>query len=150
MQLRLRTKLTLVMTGLVLLVVVAVSRACILRCSYSRFSIKPKSEPMKSPMDLLSKSRAPCATPRPRDGCQNPTLLKTFATMSSYASRCEPRVARRNCRQLALASSIYEVSITEHQGKVLASAPDKSSVENSLRAGPAADATHASWCSCIR
>ena len=58
MQLRLRTKLTLVMTGLVLLVVVVIVRRVRCTTSRSRFSSKPTSAPMKLRIRSLSRRSA--------------------------------------------------------------------------------------------
>ena len=69
---------------------------------------------------------APCVTPNRKAGCRNPTLPKIFVIMSPTPLGASQGL-QAQLQAASASSGIYEVSITDHEGKVLAST-DKSSV----------------------
>jgi PAS domain S-box-containing protein len=126
MQLRLRTKLTLVMTGLVLLVVAAVSGVyfALLLQQVLDQSERRAAEIASNTFDLVNVALQEAKAQGWRPESNAPEDIRDYVAYALSASQ-----GLQAQLQAAIASSgIYEVSITDHEGRVLASAPDKSLV----------------------
>ncbi|MGC1484151.1 MAG: ATP-binding protein [Candidatus Acidiferrum sp.] len=126
MQLRLRTKLTLVMTGLVLLVVAAVSGVyfALLLQQVLDQSEKRVQDIANSTFVQIKGALRDAEAQGWRPESNSPEDIRDYV---SYALGSSQGLQAQ--LQAAIASSgIYEVSITDHEGKALASAPDKSLV----------------------
>jgi PAS domain S-box-containing protein len=132
MQLRLRTKLTLVMTGLVVLVVAAVSGVyfALLLQQVLDQSERRAGEIASNTFDLVNVAVQEAKAQGWRPESNAPEDIRDYIAYALSASQ-----GLQAQLQAAIASSgIYEVSITDHEGRVLASAPDKSLV-NKLALG---------------
>ncbi len=127
MQLRLRTKLTLAMTGLVLLVVAAVSLVyfALLLQQVLDQNQKRAQDIAKSIFDQVKGALRDAESQGWRPESNAPEDIRDYAAYALGASQG----LQAQLQAAVVASSINEVSITDHQGKVLASAPDKSIVE---------------------
>src|ERR1700722_14279905 len=126
MQLRLRTKLTLVMTGLVLLVVAAVSGVyfALLLQQVLDQSERRAAEIASNTFDLVNVALQEAKALGWRPESNAPEDIRDYVAYALSASQ-----GLQAQLQAAIASpGIYEVSITDHEGRVLASAPDKSLV----------------------
>ncbi len=126
MQLRLRTKLTLVMTGLVLLVVAAVSGVyfALLLQQVLDQSERRAAEIASNTFDLVNVALQEAKAQGWRPESNAPEDIRDYVAYALGASQ-----GLQAQLQAGIASSgIYEVSITDHEGRVLASAPDKSLV----------------------
>src|SRR5580704_4766837 len=126
MQLRLRTKLTLVMTGLVLLVVAAVSGVyfVLLLQQVLDQSERRAAEIASNAFDLVNVALQEAKAQGWRPESNAPEDIRDYVACALSASQ-----GLQAQLQAAIASpGIYEVSITDHEGRVLASAPDKSLV----------------------
>ena len=134
MQLRLRTKLTLAMTGLVLLVVAAVSGvyfALLLRQVLDQ-SQKRAQDIAKSTFDQVKGALRDAESQGWRPESSAPEDIRDYAAYALGASQG----LQAQLQAAVVASSINQVSITDHQGRVLASAPDKSLVEKFAQRRP--------------
>jgi PAS domain S-box-containing protein len=132
MQLRLRTKLTLVMTGLVLLVVAAVSGVyfALLLQQVLDQSERRAAEIASNTFALVNVALQEAKAQGWRPESNAPEDILDYVTYALSASQ-----GLQAQLQAAIASpGIYEVSITDHEGRVLASTPDKSLV-NKLALG---------------
>ena len=140
MQLRLRTKLTLVMTGLVLLVVAAVSSVYFAQLLQQVLdqSERRAAEIASNTFDLVSVAVQEAKAQGWRPESTAPEDIRDYVAYALGASQ-----GLQAQLQAAIASpGIYEVSITDHDGKVLAAAPDKSSVNKfALRRPPLSQLT---------
>jgi PAS domain S-box-containing protein len=126
MQLRLRTKLTLVMTGLVLLVVSAVSGVyfALLLQQVLDQSERRAAEIASNTFDLVTVALQEAKAQGWRPESNAPEDILDYVAYALSASQ-----GLQAQLQAAIAwPGIYEVSVTAHQGRVLASAPDKSLV----------------------
>jgi PAS domain S-box-containing protein len=125
MQLRLRTKLTLVMTGLVLLVVAAVSLVyfSLLLQQVLDQSEKRAQDIAKSTFDQVKGALRDAESQGWRPESNAPEDIRDYVSYALGASQG----LQAQLQAASAASGIYEVSITDHEGKVLAST-DKSSV----------------------
>jgi PAS domain S-box-containing protein len=126
MQLRLRTKLTLVMTGLVLLVVAAVSGVYFAQLLQQVLdqSERRAREIASNTFDLVNVALQEAKAQGWRPESSAPEDIRDYVAYALGASQ-----GLQAQLQAAIASSgIYEITITDHDGKVLASAPDKSLV----------------------
>ncbi|MGC2526239.1 MAG: ATP-binding protein [Candidatus Acidiferrum sp.] len=126
MQLRLRTKLTLVMTGLVLLVVAAVSGV------YFALLLQQVLDQSESRAQGIAKNTFDQVKGALRDAEEQGWRPESSAPEDildyvSYALGASQGL-QAELQAAVVASSIYEVSITDHEGRVLAAAPDKSVV----------------------
>jgi len=124
MQLRLRTKLTLVMTGLVLLVVAAVSGVyfALLLQQVLDQSERRAAEIAVNTFEMVKLALQEAKAQGWRPESNAPEDIRDYVTYALSASQ-----GLQAQLQAAIASpGIYEVSITDHEGRVLASAPDKS------------------------
>src|SRR5580692_1442331 len=135
MQLRLRTKLTLVMSGLVLLVVAAVSGvyfALVLQQVLDQ-SERKATEIAKSTFYQVAEAVDEAKAQGWRPESNAPEDIRDYVAYALGASQ-----GLQTQLQAEIASpGIYEISITDHDGRVLASAPDKSSVNKfALRRPP--------------
>jgi PAS domain S-box-containing protein len=126
MQLRLRTKLTLVMTGLVLLVVAAVSGVyfALLLQQVLDQSDKRAQDIASSTLFQVKGALRDAESQGWLPESNSPEDIRDYV---SYALGSSQGLQAQLQAAIAL-SGIYEVSITDHEGRVLASAPDKSSV----------------------
>src|SRR5271155_1023536 len=126
MQLRLRTKLTLVMSGLVLLVVAAVSLVyfVLLLQQVLDQSEKRAEDIAKSTFDQIKGALRDAESQGWRPESNAPEDIRDYAAYALGASQG----LQAQLQAAVVASSVYEVSITDYEGKVLASAPDKSAV----------------------
>ncbi|HXE33807.1 MAG TPA: ATP-binding protein [Verrucomicrobiae bacterium] len=135
MQLRLRTKLTLVMTGLVLLVVAAVSGVYFAQLLQQVLdqSERRAAEIASNTFALVSVALQEAKAQGWRPESNAPEDIRDYVAYALGASQ-----GLQAQLQAAIASpGIYEISITDHDGRVLASAPDKSSVNKfALRRPP--------------
>jgi PAS domain S-box-containing protein len=140
MQLRLRTKLTLVMTGLVLLVVAAVSGVYFAQLLQQVLdqSERRAAEIASNTFDLVSVAVQEAKAQGWRPESNAPEDIRDYVAYALGASQ-----GLQAQLQAAIASpGIYEVAITDHDGKVLAAAPDKSSVNKfALRRPPLSQLT---------
>jgi PAS domain S-box-containing protein len=125
MQLRLRTKLTLVMSGLVLLVVAAVSGVYFAQLLQQVLdqSEKRAVDIAKNTFEQVKGALRDAETLGWRPESSAPEDIRDYAAYALGASQG----LQAQLQAAVVASSIYEVSITDHEGKVLAST-DKSSV----------------------
>jgi PAS domain S-box-containing protein len=126
MQLRLRTKLTLVMTGLVLLVVAAVSGVyfALLLQQVLDQSERRAAEIASNTFALVNVAlqEAKAQGWRPESNASEDIRdYVAYALGASQGLQAQLQAAVRS-------PGIYEVSITDREGRVLASAPDKSLV----------------------
>jgi PAS domain S-box-containing protein len=126
MQLRLRTKLTLVMSGLVLLVVAAVSLVyfALLLQQVLDQSEKRAQDIAKSTFDQVKGALRDAESQGWRPESNAPEDIRDYVAYALGASQG----LQAQLQAAVVAPSIYEVSITDHEGRVLASAPDKSLV----------------------
>jgi PAS domain S-box-containing protein len=124
MQLRLRTKLTLVMSGLVLLVVAAVSVVyfALLLQQVLDQSEKRAQDIAKSTFEQAKGALRDIESQGWRPESNAPEDIRDYAAYALGASQG----LQAQLQAAVVASSIYEVSITDSEGRVLASAPDKS------------------------
>jgi PAS domain S-box-containing protein len=125
MQLRLRTKLTLVMSGLVLLVVAAVSGVYFAQLLQQVLdqSEKRAVDIAKNTFEQVKGALRDAETLGWRPESSAPEDIRDYAAYALGASQG----LQAQLQAAVVASSIYEVSITDHEGKVLAST-DKSSI----------------------
>jgi PAS domain S-box-containing protein len=126
MQLRLRTKLTLVMSGLVLLVVAAVSGvyfALVLQQVLDQ-SERKATEIARSTFYQVAEAVDEAKAQGWRPESNAPEDIRDYVAYALGASQG----LQTQLQAEIVSSGIYEVSITDHEGKVLASAPDKSVV----------------------
>jgi PAS domain S-box-containing protein len=125
MQLRLRTKLTLVMSGLVLLVVAAVSGVYFAQLLQQVLdqSEKRAADIAKNTFEQVKGALRDAESLGWRPESNAPEDIRDYAGYALGASQG----LQAQLQAAVVASSIYEVSITDHEGKVLAST-DKSSV----------------------
>jgi PAS domain S-box-containing protein len=126
MQLRLRTKLTLVMTGLVLLVVAAVSGvyfAQLLQQALDQ-SERRATEIARSTYYQVAEALEEAKAQGWRPESNAPENIRDYVAYALGASQG----LQAQLQAEIVSSGIYEVSITDHEGRVLASAPDKSVV----------------------
>src|SRR5580698_7559973 len=125
MQLRLRTKLTLAMSGLVLLVVAAVSLVyfALLLQQVLDQSEKRAEDIAKSTLDQVRGAVRDAESQGWRPESNSPEDIRDYAAYALGASQG----LQAQLQTALVASSIYEVSITDHDGRVLAST-DKSLV----------------------
>ena len=140
MQLRLRTKLTLVMSGLVLLVVAAVSGV------YFAQLLQQVLDQTEKHADEIAHATLEQIKGALRDAKAQGWLPESNAPEDirdyvAYALGASQGLQAQ--LQAAIASpGIYEVSITDHDGRVLATAPDKSLVNKfALRRPPLSQLT---------
>jgi PAS domain S-box-containing protein len=126
MQLRLRTKLTLVMTGLVLLVVVAVSGVyfVLLLQQVLDQSERKATEIARSTFYQVAEAVDEAKAQGWRPESNAPEDIRDYVAYALGASQG----LQTQLQAEIVSSGIYEVSITDHEGQVLASAPDKSLV----------------------
>lgn len=140
MQLRLRTKLTLVMSGLVLLVVAAVSGVYFAQLLQQVLdqSERRAAEIASNTFALVSVAVQEAKAQGWRPESNAPEDIRDYVAYALGASQ-----GLQAQLQAAIASpGIYEVSITDHDGKVLVAAPDKSSVNKfALRRPPLSQLT---------
>jgi PAS domain S-box-containing protein len=134
MQLRLRTKLTLVMTGLVLLVVAAVSLvyfAQLLQLVLDQ-SERRATEIARSTFDQVKGALQDAKAQGWRPESNAPEDIRDYVAYALGASQG----LQAQLQAAVAASGIYEVAITDHEGRVLAST-DKSLVGKfALRRSP--------------
>jgi PAS domain S-box-containing protein len=126
MQLRLRTKLTLVMTGLVLLVVAAVSFVYFAQLLQEVLdqSERRAAEIARNTFDQVNVALQEAKAQGWRPESNSPEDIRDYVAYALGASQ-----GLQAQLQAAVASpGIYEISVIDHQGRVLASAPDKSLV----------------------
>ena len=126
MQLRLRTKLTLVMTGLVLLVVAAVSVVYFAQLLQEVLdqSERRAAEIARNTFDQVNVALQEAKAQGWRPESNSPEDIRDYVAYALGASQ-----GLQAQLQAAVASpGIYEVSIIDRQGRVLASAPDKTLV----------------------
>jgi PAS domain S-box-containing protein len=125
MQLRLRTKLTLVMTGLVLLVVAAVSLVyfALLLQQVLDQSQKRAQDIATSTFDQVRRALRDAEAQGWRPESNAPEDIRDYVAYALGASQG----LQAQLQTAVVASSIYEVSITDHEGRLLAST-DKSLV----------------------
>src|SRR5690348_1867200 len=126
MQLRLRTKLTLVMTGLVLLVVAAVSVVYFAQLLQEVLdqSERQAAEIARNTFDQVKVALQEAKAQGWRPESNSPEDIRDYVAYALGASQ-----GLQAQLQAAVASpGIYEVSIIDRQGRVLASAPDKTLV----------------------
>jgi PAS domain S-box-containing protein len=126
MQLRLRTKLTLVMTGLVLLVVAAVSVVYFAQLLQEVLdqSERRAAEIARNTFDQVNVALQEAKAQGWRPESNSPEDIRDYVAYALGASQ-----GLQAQLQAAVASpGIYEISVIDHQGRVLASAPDKSLV----------------------
>jgi PAS domain S-box-containing protein len=140
MQLRLRTKLTLVMTGLVLLVVAAVSFVYFAQLLQEVLdqSERRAAEIARNTFDQVDVALQQAKAQGWRPESNAPEDIRDYVTYALNASQ-----GLKAQLQAAVASpGIYEVSITDQDGRVLASAPDKPPVNKfALRRPPLSQLT---------
>jgi PAS domain S-box-containing protein len=119
MQLRLRTKLTLVMTGLVLLVVAAVSGVyfALLLQQVLDQNEKRAQDIAKSTFDQVKGALRDTESQGWRPESNAPEDIRAYAAYALGASQG----LQAQLQTALVASSIYEVSITDHEGRLLAS-----------------------------
>jgi PAS domain S-box-containing protein len=140
MQLRLRTKLTLVMSGLVLLVVAAVSGVYFAQLLQEVLdqSERRTAEIARSTFDQVKVALEEAKAQGWRPESNAPEDIRDYV---SYALGASQSLQAQMQAATAL-SGIYEVSITDHDGRVLAAAPDKSLVNKfALRRPPLSQLT---------
>jgi len=139
MQLRLRTKLTLVMTGLVLLVVVAVSGVYFAQLIQQVLdqSERRASELARSTFEQINGALRDAKAQGWRPESDSPEDIRDYVAYALGVSQgLQAQLQAANT-----SSGIYEVSITDHDGRVLAST-DKSLVGKfALRRPPLAQLT---------
>jgi PAS domain S-box-containing protein len=125
MQLRLRTKLTLVMSGLVLLVVAAVSGVYFAQLLQQVLdqSEKRSVEIARSTFDQVNGALRDAKSQGWLPESNAPEDIRDYVSYALGASQG----LQAQLQAASASSGIYEVSITDHEGKVLAST-DKSSV----------------------
>jgi PAS domain S-box-containing protein len=125
MQLRLRTKLTLVMSGLVLLVVAAVSGVYFAQLLQQVLdqSEKRSIETARSTFDQVNGALRDAKSQGWLPESNAPEDIRDYVSYALGASQG----LQAQLQAASASSGIYEVSITDHEGKVLAST-DKSSV----------------------
>jgi PAS domain S-box-containing protein len=140
MQLRLRTKLTLVMTGLVLLVVAAVSFVYFAQLLQEVLdqSERRAAEIARNTFDQVNVALQEAKAQGWRPESNAAEDIRDYVAYALGASQ-----GLQAQLQAAVASpGIYEVSVIDHEGRVLASAPDKSLVNKSpLRYPPLSQLT---------
>ena len=126
MQLRLRTKLTLVMTGLVLLVVAAVSGVyfALLLQQVLDQSERRAAEIASNTFALVRVALQEAKAQGWRPESNAPEDIRDYVAYALGASQG----LQAQLQEAVRSPGIYEVSITDHEGRVLASAPDKSLV----------------------
>ncbi len=125
MQLRLRTKLTLVMTGLVLLVVAAVSGVYFAQLLQQVLDQTDKRAQEIASQVFAAAHRA--VLNAPNEGIRpESTSPKDVHDYVAYVTRGRAKglQAQLQRRQIGSSSIIYEVSITDHEGMVLVSTDD--------------------------
>jgi PAS domain S-box-containing protein len=134
MQLRLRTKLTLVMTGLVLLVVAAVSGVYfpLLLQQVLDQSERRGAEIASNTFALVKVALQEAKVQGWRPESNAPEDIRDYVAYALGASQG----LQAQLQEAVRSHEIYEVSITDHEGRVLASAPDKSSVNKVALARP--------------
>ncbi len=134
MQLRLRTKLTLVMTGLVLLVVSAVSVvyfAQLLQQVLDQSQLGA-TEIAKVTFDQIKSALQEATTHGWRPESNDPQDIRDYVAYALGASQS----LQARLQASVVASSIYEVSITDNDGRVLASSDKESVNKFALRRAP--------------
>jgi PAS domain S-box-containing protein len=126
MQLRLRTKLTLVMTGLVLLVVAAVSLVYFAQLLQQVLDQGERraTEIARSTYYQVAEALEEAKMQGWRPESNAPEDIRDYVAYALGASQG----LQAKLQAEIVSSGIYEVSITDHEGRVLASAPDKSVV----------------------
>ncbi|HXJ05524.1 MAG TPA: ATP-binding protein [Candidatus Acidoferrum sp.] len=119
MQLRLRTKLTLVMTGLVLLVVAAVSGVYfgLLLQQVLDQSEKGASQIARSTFEQINGALRDAKAQGWRPESNSPDDIHDYVAYALGASQG----LQAQLQAASASSGIYEVSITDHEGRVLAS-----------------------------
>jgi PAS domain S-box-containing protein len=119
MQLRLRTKLTLVMSGLVLLVVAAVSLVyfALLLQQVLDQSQKRAQDIATSTFDQVRRALRDAEAQGWRPESNAPEDIRDYVAYALGASQG----LQAQLQTAVVASSIYEVSITDHEGRLLAS-----------------------------
>jgi len=134
MQLRLRTKLTLVMTGLVLLVVAAVSGVyfALLLQQVLDQSERRAAEIASNTFALVKVALQEAKAQGWRPESNAPEDIRDYVAYALGASQG----LQAQLQEAVRSPGIYEVSITDHEGRVLASAPDKSLVNKSALGRP--------------
>jgi len=134
MQLRLRTKLTLVMSGLVLLVVAVVSGVYFAQLLQQALDETEKRalEIARSTFDQVHGALRDTAAQGWRPESNSAEDLRDYVAYALGASQG----LQAQLQTATLASAIYEVSVTDHDGKALAST-DKSSVGKFILRRPA-------------
>ena len=140
MQLRLRTKLTLVMTGLVLLVVAAVSGVYFAQLLQQVLDQTERraTEIARSTFDQVKGALQDAKAQGWRPESSAPGDISDYV---AYALGASQGLQAQLQAAIGSSSIIYEVSITDHEGRVLAST-DKSSVNKfALRRSPLAQLT---------
>jgi len=140
MQLRLRTKLTLVMTGLVLLVVAAVSGVYFAQLLQQVLDQTERraTEIARSTFDQVKGALQDAKAQGWRPESRAPEDISDYV---AYALGASQGLQAQLQAAIGSSSIIYEVSITDHEGRVLAST-DKSSVNKfALRRAPLAQLT---------
>jgi PAS domain S-box-containing protein len=140
MQLRLRTKLTLVMTGLVLLVVAAVSGVYFAQLLQQVLDQTERraTEIARSTFDQVKGALQDAKAQGWRPESSAPEDISDYV---AYALGASQGLQAQLQAAIGSSSIIYEVSITDHEGRVLAST-DKSSVNKfALRRSPLAQLT---------
>jgi PAS domain S-box-containing protein len=126
MQLRLRTKLTLVMTGLVLLVVAAVSGVYFAQLLQQVLdqSERRATEIARSTFDQIKGALQDAKAQGWRPESNGPEDIRDYVAYALGASQG----LQAQLQAASASSGIYEITITDRDGRVLASAPDKSLV----------------------
>jgi PAS domain S-box-containing protein len=126
MQLRLRTKLTLVMTGLVLLVVAAVSGVYFAQLLQQVLdqSERRATEIARSTFDQIKGALQNAKAQGWRPESNDPEDIRDYVAYALGASQG----LQAQLQAASASSGIYEITITDRDGRVLASAPDKSLV----------------------
>src|SRR5580658_5911628 len=126
MQLRLRTKLTLVMSGLVLLVVAAVSGvyfALLLQQVLDQSEART-AEIARRTFDQVNVALEEAKAQGWRPESSAPEDIRDYVAYALSASQG----LQAQLQAATALPGVYEVSITDHDGRVLAAAPDKSLV----------------------
>ena len=140
MQLRLRTKLTLVMSGLVLLVVAAVSGvyfALLLQQVLDQSEART-AEIARRTFDQVSVALEEAKAQGWRPESSAPEDIRDYVAYALSASQG----LQAQLQAATALPGVYEVSIIDHDGRVLAAAPDKSLVNKfALRRPPLSQLT---------
>jgi PAS domain S-box-containing protein len=140
MQLRLRTKLTLVMSGLVLLVVAAVSGvyfALLLQQVLDQSEART-AEIARRTFDQVNVALEEAKAQGWRPESSAPEDIRDYVAYALSASQG----LQAQLQAATALPGVYEVSITDHDGRVLAAAPDKSLVNKfALRRPPLSQLT---------